>query len=117
MKNKINVNGIKTKRKTTSKNLNIKPKFDARKSFIPNDKITYLFNPRKTLALRTKNDSNSIKKRKISDNNLNIRNYSIVFNENELNMINRQKKQKVYLSDNKLEQFKKNAKTIINLFH
>ena len=114
MKNKINVNGIKTKRKTTSKNLNIKPKFDARKSFIPNDKITYLFNPRKTLALRTKNDSNSIKKRKISDNNLNIRNYSIVFNENELNMINRQKKQKVYLSDNKLEQFKKNAKTIIN---
>ena len=50
----------------TSKNLNIKPKFDARKSFIPNDKIMYIFNPRRTLALRTKNDSNSIKKRKIS---------------------------------------------------
>lgn len=111
MKNKINDNGIMAKRKATSKNLNIKPKFDVRKSFIPNDKIMYIFNPRRTLALRTKNDSNSIKKRKISDNNLNIKSYSIVFNENELNEINRQK---VYMTDYKLEQFKKNAKTIIN---
>jgi hypothetical protein len=113
VKNKMNENNLIVQRKTTSKNLNFKSKMEQRKSFIPNEKHLNYLNPRKTLIVRRKNESIIMKKGKISDKNviLNLRSNSIYFNEYELSNIN---KQKIYLTDTKLEKFKKNAKIIIN---
>ena len=98
---KNNSNIIIDKRKKNSNN------YKNIKSFKKVEKTTtLLLKHRKTLQLNRKKDYDIEIKSK-SDTNLN----NIIFNEIELNNVNNKK---IYMTDDKLEIFKNNAKTLIN---
>lgn len=101
-----NMNNIreKDKRKNSSKNNKFSPSPN-RKSLIKND--SYIFKHRKTLSFKRSKENNIIDMKYKTENNLS----TIYFYENELNSINNKK---IYMTDDKLELFKNNAKIIIN---
>ena len=108
LKSNLNDHNTNVKRKTSVKNVNI---FEEQNNIkLINTKPTILFKNKRSNSIKKKNEFNFLKKNKRLSH-LNIGTNYITFKENELRNLN---KKKLYLTDDKMELFKNNAKTLIN---
>ena len=107
LKNNLNEHNLNIKRKTSLKNVN---NSEEQNSFKLINTKPNIFRSRKSISIRRKTEFVFMRKIKRSSF-LNIGTNTIVFKENDLKNLN---KKQLYLTDDKIELFKNNAKILIN---